>query len=123
MENTKHHRLPKSLCGKDLIRNISHVPQLHHRAWHNLFGNLSAPQIAHQLCRLFPDYHFLVTPRVPMKNIVLSQNTGTAKSRRLIDKSIQILWGDMGMTRIVDSINERWLDPDFRLIHLKIISP
>ncbi len=41
-----HHRKPRSLGGENIDRNMSHVSVSRHRAWHNLFKNMTPEQIA-----------------------------------------------------------------------------
>ena len=54
----KHHRKPKSRGGGNSQRNISIVPIVQHQAWHTLFANQSAEEIAEAINRhwLDPDY-------------------------------------------------------------------
>lgn len=120
---TKHHRKPRSLGGADLQSNLSYVPQKHHRAWHNLMGNMSAPEIARKLGKLFPDFYFIAVPRVPLYTVALSQRAHYTKSKALQDRSIEILWGKWSIPMIVHNINERWLDRDYCIHALKIVSP
>ena len=65
-----HHRKPVSIgppncCGKTDARNMSHVPVSKHRAWHTLFNNSSAPDIAAIITEtwLDPDYYMVAIPR------------------------------------------------------------
>lgn len=61
-----HHRKPRSICqNKDeKVRSInkSKVRQNKHRAWHVLFGNMTAEAIAEEINNtwLDPDYIFIV---------------------------------------------------------------
>jgi hypothetical protein len=59
---TRHHRKPKSLGGGMNKRNISLLPEKKHVAWHILFRNLSAEQIANEINRYYldPDFQFIV---------------------------------------------------------------
>ena len=41
-----HHRKPRSLGGSNSDTNVSHVSVSRHRAWHTLFRNYTAHQIA-----------------------------------------------------------------------------
>ena len=60
-----HHRLCRSLGGRNDDRNISVVTANKHRAWHSLFNNMSA----HEICAvantiwLDPDYRFICIRR------------------------------------------------------------
>jgi len=55
---TKHHRKPTSIGGSDQERNISFVEEQKHRAWHLLFSNMTAAEIAREINKtwLDPDY-------------------------------------------------------------------
>lgn len=44
-EESKHHRCPKSLRGRNEERNISIVPNNKHQAWHLLFANKTPREI------------------------------------------------------------------------------
>ena len=61
----RHHRKPRSRQGKNDDRNISIVPVVKHRAWHILFGNTSATEIAKLITDVWvdPDYFFVAVPR------------------------------------------------------------
>lgn len=52
---TKHHRLPKSLNGKDKGNNISIVPNDLHVAYHKLFKNENAGGVARILNAVWID--------------------------------------------------------------------
>lgn len=52
---TKHHRKCKSLGGSDQESNISIVPHDMHVAFHKLFGNATAGQIARMLNNIWID--------------------------------------------------------------------
>jgi len=121
MKNTKHHRKPRSLGGTNFQDNISHVPQDQHTAWHNLFGNMSATQIASQLGVLFDGYVFIAVPKTSITSIAISTNYNVARHRVMQDRAIIILWGSFNMKRIVENINNRWIDTDFKIIHFKKI--
>ena len=58
----KHHRLPRSLGGKSNKFNISHLPYFLHVAWHVLFRNWTAHEIAKEinLRYLDPQYELIV---------------------------------------------------------------
>ena len=51
----RHHRLPRSKGGRNNPRNISYIPRDHHEAFHLLFKNWSAEQIAQRLNDWFID--------------------------------------------------------------------
>ena len=58
----RHHRKPKSRGGGNSQRNISVVPIVQHQAWHTLFANQTAEEIAETINQtwLDPDYKFVV---------------------------------------------------------------
>lgn len=41
-----HHRRPSSIGGKNVDKNMSHVTSTSHQAWHTLFCNYTAQEIA-----------------------------------------------------------------------------
>ena len=57
-EYDDHHRLPKSLGGKRNSENISRVKRKQHEAWHILFGNMTAFQIAEVINGVWLDPNF-----------------------------------------------------------------
>ena len=60
----RHHRLPSSRGGGNEERNISIVPSHEHRAFHLLFANKTAPEIAEVLNRIWidPDFRLVAKP-------------------------------------------------------------
>lgn len=60
----RHHRKPKSRGGDNSVGNISRVEVNKHRAWHTLFENMTAQEIANEINRTWidPEY-FLVVRR------------------------------------------------------------
>lgn len=59
--NSRHHRLPRSRGGESDERNISFVERDNHRAWHKLFENKTAPEIADIINSVWldPDFKFI----------------------------------------------------------------
>jgi len=57
----RHHRRPRSIGGSNKDCNISLVYRDQHTAWHQLFRNFEAEQIAEIINRtwLDPDYEFV----------------------------------------------------------------
>jgi hypothetical protein len=47
---TKHHLIPRARGGRDILNNISKIPERSHDAWHKFFGNLT-PKEAIQFIR------------------------------------------------------------------------
>ena len=60
----KHHRLPRSRGGGN-GRNVIKVDEELHRAYHRLFGNRTAPEIAELLSKVWidPDYEMIAIRR------------------------------------------------------------
>ena len=60
-----HHRLPTSRGGKNNPENLSRVPVNQHRAWHTVFRNESAQEIAKRIndTWLDPAYYLVAIPR------------------------------------------------------------
>ena len=61
----RHHRRPRSRGGTDHHSNISHVRQTDHRAWHTLFGNMLADEVAAMITDTYidSDYYLVAIPR------------------------------------------------------------
>jgi hypothetical protein len=66
-----HHRKPSSLgppkvCPVNDPHNLVHVSVVKHRAWHTLFHNHSAQEIARIITHTWidPDYYMVAIPRV-----------------------------------------------------------
>ena len=55
---TIHHRKPRSIGGKSEPRNIIRIPGNKHAAWHLLFSNFQAEEIARLISETYldPDY-------------------------------------------------------------------
>lgn len=64
-EHQAHHRLPESRGGTNEQRNISIVPKSYHDAWHHLFGNMTAEEVAQSITDTWicPDFYFIAVPR------------------------------------------------------------
>lgn len=59
----RHHRVPRSRGGSDHTSNISIVRATEHRAFHHLFGNMTAPEIAAMLTDTWiGDYYLVAIP-------------------------------------------------------------
>ena len=66
----RHHRLPKSRGGRDSGQNISVVPVNQHQAWHTMFNNMQAWEIADKINRVWldPEYELVLVRRGEMPN-------------------------------------------------------
>ncbi len=58
MKKERHHRKPKSIGGGSEPPNTIYVPDYKHRAWHTLFGNMTARQIADEINTTWLDPSF-----------------------------------------------------------------
>ncbi len=58
---TTHHRKPRSIGGKSEPRNVVRIPERKHAAWHVLFANRTAEEIAHLISETYldPDFMFI----------------------------------------------------------------
>jgi hypothetical protein len=58
---TRHHRKPRSIGGTGESRNVVRIPGNRHSAWHLLFQNWTAEQIAETINATYldPDYEFI----------------------------------------------------------------
>lgn len=65
----KHHRLPRSRGGSNDQRNLSEVEQEKHRAYHRLFNNMNAEEVAHHLSEVWidPDYTLVAVLRYKLR--------------------------------------------------------
>ena len=61
----RHHRRPRSRGGTNHHRNISHVRQGEHRAFHQLFGAMLPDEVASLLTDVWidPDFYMVALPR------------------------------------------------------------
>lgn len=64
-KQSRHHRKPASLGGQGNAENISVVNPMKHRAWHLLFENKSAEEIAKIINEVWidPDYELVCCRR------------------------------------------------------------
>jgi hypothetical protein len=60
---SRHHRKPRSIGGTDEERNISNLPIRKHRAWHILFENMTAFEIANEINVRYLDPDWILIPR------------------------------------------------------------
>lgn len=61
----RHHRVPRSRGGSDHTCNISIVRERDHKAFHRLFGNMLAEEVAAMLTDTWidRDYYLVAVPR------------------------------------------------------------
>lgn len=59
---TRHHRKCRSNGGQTNDRNVVHVEQSKHQAWHTLFCNYHPEKIAHIINHVWldPEFEFVV---------------------------------------------------------------
>lgn len=60
---TRHHRKPKSIGGCNEPENISVIRLKKHVAWHILFGDMCAKQIAEEINKYYLDPSFKFVAR------------------------------------------------------------
>lgn len=63
-KKTRHHRKPTSIGGTDDDRNLSWVKDNKHRAWHLLFSNMTAQEIAHEINTRWIDPDWALVPQL-----------------------------------------------------------
>jgi hypothetical protein len=56
---TRHHRKPRSLGGTNCPENISRIKHKKHLAWHCLFGDMTAQEIAEEINKHYLDPAFI----------------------------------------------------------------
>lgn len=56
-----HHRRPQSIGGDSRPANLSEVRIDHHKAWHTLFGNMTAQEIMSEINDKWLDYRYKMT--------------------------------------------------------------
>lgn len=147
---TKHHRKPKRFGGTKDDENISIVLKTEHKAWNELFDNLSAPHIV----RLFMEYYEMFNDQSKLnyevRQIAFSvlkilnslQEYGRALSEQELQKikivltqhrlqmrkerAWRLFFGDLSLEECVAKINDIWIDPEYELIvanaHVKKVS-
>lgn len=64
---TRHHRRPRSIGGCDQDWNISILPEKQHQAWHTLFGNMTAFEIAKLINEKYLDSRYVFEINVRTK--------------------------------------------------------
>jgi hypothetical protein len=62
---SRHHRKPTSIGGTSEPRNVIRLPAKKHEAWHLLFQNRTAQEIADLINRFYldPDYELIARKR------------------------------------------------------------
>lgn len=114
----EHHRRPRSLGGEDDISNISYVRKKDHFAWHLLFGNMNAYQIAdwlnHHLIQNKPTNVVVVCKFINGSEVRL-QGKNNSKNRIKTLKAWMRLFGGMPFKDAIACINNMWLDPSYHL--------
>lgn len=137
---TRHHRKPESLGGSGDIRNISYVTRTKHAAWHVLFDNSSATEVAELFGLYWRDFgNESVFSRdvVEIGSSVLDDLVRIHEMKEVFTKSDierikktlslhkekskkRLAWLVLfkrfsSLQKIIDHINSVWIDPDFRL--------
>lgn len=128
---TVHHRRPKSIGGSDEEPNLIRLPTCLHQAWHQVFGNSNAGQIASYISRRRLLVEEIVsTPRWwDMLDDSISQADALStyvlhpRNERLPHMTTEaknvwhnILFSHLGTSaKIIQEINQYYLDPCYRL--------
>lgn len=114
----EHHRRPRSLGGKDDFSNISYVRKKDHCAWHLLFGNMNAYQIAdwlnHHLIQNKPENVKIICEFINGSEVKI-QGENNSKNRTKTLKAWSRLFGGMSFKDAIACINNMWLDPSYHL--------
>lgn len=81
----KHHRKPSSIGGDSSERNISHILVKKHEAWHMLFSNMAAEEIAREI------NHFYIDPDYVLLPIFIGNSTTKDDVLKIIRKATKSL--------------------------------
>lgn len=121
-----HHRRPRSLGGSNSSYNKSWVEEDLHNAWHVIFGNMNAYQIANHINSFGVPYkpeNVYVFSRFINGEEVLkcgSSNKNISKKDSKIRSSWHKLFKNMNFEYTVYFINNVWLDPSYHLYVRKL---
>lgn len=113
-DETKHHRKPQSLGGRDDTENISLVYRYKHEAWHLLFDNLPAQKMFEKFLEFY-DVFGPENSRSPFQTRIIQEWVRARKSRIKKLHAWKALFDNMSTVQIVSEINQIWIDPDYRL--------
>lgn len=110
----EHHRRHRSHGGTEKDSNVSWVPILKHKAYHVIYGNLNAYQVADKINTTAP-----VGKKVVCKFIngieVRGEGGHDSKNPRKLAKAEEEVFGGMTFEEKIASINNKWLDPSYHL--------
>lgn len=121
-----HHRRPRSLDGSNSLYNKSWVDEGLHNAWHVIFGNMNAYQIANYInsfdCPYKPDNVYVVCKFINGEEVTKcgSSNKNLSRKGSKIMSSWHILFKNMNFEDTTSFINNVWLDPSYHL-YIKIL--
>lgn len=114
-----HHRRPRSLGGTDDSFNISYVIKKDHCAWHLLFGNMNAYQIADWLNYHLPfsdeRLNIVVVCTFINRSEVKLKGENNSKNKKKTLKAWERLFGKLSFYDAISCINNTWLDPSYHL--------
>jgi len=70
-EMSRHHRKMRSLGGKTTKRNVILIKDNLHRAFHQVFGNMTPPEMARLLTEVYidPDYRMVAELKPKLKRV------------------------------------------------------
>lgn len=119
MRKSKHHLRPRSLLGKDVSQNISYVCSKKHAAWHVLFGNMHALQIACELNNKYlKETVFTIHMKGKPDHIILGGNDSNNLLKKR--KAWEILFPTINELEICEQINKLWIDPKYYFQAVKV---
>ena len=116
VEITDHHRRPRSIGGSKDPANISKISIRIHKAWHIIFGNMSAEQICNYINENFkPKGLTLVCTFINGRQCLMQGNN---KSNSSDLYKISLAWNtlfekNLSFKKKIDFINNVLLDPAY----------
>ena len=122
-----HHRRPRSLGGSDCPYNKSWVEEDLHNAYHIIFGNMNACQIANYINSFEPPYKpknvYVFCRFINGDEVVKcgSSNKNLSKNEAKIMIASHKLFKEMNFEDRISYINSMWLDPSYHLDVKKLV--
>ncbi len=110
-----HHRRPRSLGGSNDVSNLSYVRPKPHRHWHTLFGNLNAMQICEMLnaSPQKPEGIELYCRFINGSQVEKEGGVNHSEDLQKRETAWNYLFAGLSFTKIIDYINNVWLDPAY----------
>ena len=112
---SRHHRKCKSLGGTNAFENLVVIPMKEHRAWHLIFDNKPAPQIAGIINAHYidPTMELCVVDIVSGEQVDVDYRAVTEPTTKHWS-AWQTLFNHQGIGYVCTMINEIYLDPDYQ---------